>query len=369
MTLTLGQKRRLVGSMIRARSTRYVAAFGVVAVMLGTFSALFFAVLSAAAAVRTNDPAAVMAKAASSFLASLSDDQKSQTRFPFDAAARQQWHFVPKDRTGMSIKAMSPAQRQQAFTLLKAGLSATGFKQTASIMSLEAVLAQMENNPVRRDPEKYHVSIFGTPSVDGTWAWKFEGHHVSLNFTIADGVVVATTPLFLGANPGEVKQGPRTGTRVLGREEDRGRSFLLSLSEAQRQSAVFDRTAPPDIVTGPASEVEPLAPVGVAARTLSASQREALLNLLKMYAKTLVPALATARLQQIHAAGIDKVAFAWAGGFERGAPHYYRISGPTFIVEYDNTQDNANHVHTVWRDYGRDFGRDVLREHLKANHL
>lgn len=337
---------------------------GVVA--LGTL--LGVGTLTAATGGIKKGTAADMAEAASAFLKSLSKEERAQATFAFAVDGRTQWHFVPQERPGLTIKVMSPGQRKLAHRLLKTGLSATGYEKTTAIMALERVLAEMENNPVRRDPEKYYFSIFGEPSSAGTWGWKVEGHHVSLNFTIVNGNMVASTPLFLGANPGEVRQGNKKGTRVLAQEEDDGRKLLMSLNEAQRAKAIFDATAFPEIVTGPASKVEPLAPVGLPAKDMDAKQSRALVSLLKFYASTVAPELAAARLARVEAAGWDKLAFGWAGGIERGDPHYYRITGPSFIVEYDNTQNDANHVHTVWRDYEGDFGRDLLRQHLEAAH-
>lgn len=312
--------------------------------------------------------AAAMAKAATALVASLSEEQKGVATFSFEAPGRTEWHFVPQDRPGLTIKAMSPAQRKLAHALLKTGLSAAGYQKTTAIMSLERVLAQMENNPVRRDPEKYYFSVFGVPQAEGTWGWKAEGHHVSLNFTVVKGTLIASTPLFLGANPGEVRQGPRKGTRVLGKEEDEGRRFLMSLTEDQRQRAIFDQTAPPDVVTGAASKADPLTPVGLPAAELTPKQAQSLMDLLKLYATTVTPALASARMARVTEAGANKLVFGWAGGTKRGDPHYYRIAGPSFVVEYDNTQNEANHVHTVWRDYNNDFGRDLLRQHLSTDH-
>ena len=313
-------------------------------------------------------PALAMAKAADAFLASLAPEEKARATFAFDVPGRTEWHFVPKDRAGLAIKAMSPPQRALAHALLKTGLSVPGYAKATLIMSLETVLRDMEKDPVKRDPEKYWFAVFGTPSSSAAWGWKVEGHHVSLNFTIVNGHLVATAPSFLGANPGEVRQGPMKGTRALGREEDEGRKFLMSLRVEQRAAAIFDQTAPPEIVTGPASQVAPLPEFGIRASHLDAKHQASLVSLLSVFANTLNPALATERLAKVKAAGVDKLMFGWAGGIKLGDPHYYRISGPTFLVEYDNTQNEANHVHTVWRDFGGDFGRDLLREHLKAGH-
>jgi hypothetical protein len=329
-------------------------------VVIGTLALASLVIPFAVALARK--PAGIaskMATAAETFLAALSAEEKAKASFDFAAPGRMEWHFIPKDRTGLPIKAMAPKQRELAHALLKTGLSATGYDKATLIMKLESVLAEMEKDPVKRDPEKYWFSVFGVPSASGNWGWKVEGHHISLNFTIVNGNLIATSPSFLGSNPGEVREGPMKGTRALGKEEDAGRSFLLSLTPEQQVTAVFDQTAPPEIVTGPTTKVEPLAPVGVKAGSLNPKLKRQLFSLLEMAAGTLA---------RVKAAGLDKLAFGWAGGSKLGDPQYYRISGPTFVFEYDNTQNKANHVHTVWRDFEGDFGRDLLREHLKAAH-
>jgi hypothetical protein len=321
-----------------------------------------------AVAKKTSGPASTMALAAENFLSSLSSEEKAKASFSFDAPGRMEWHFIPKDRTGLPIKAMAPKQRELAHALLKTGLSATGYDKATLIMKLETVLAEMEKDPVKRDPEKYWFSVFGTPSAFGNWGWKVEGHHISLNFTIVGGNLIATSPSFLGSNPGDVRDGPMKGTRALGKEEDAGRSFLLSLTPEQQATAVFDQTAPPEIVTGPTTKVDPLAPVGVKSSGLSPKLKRQLFSLVELAAGTLNPPLAQQRLARVKAAGLENLAFGWAGGSKLGDPQYYRISGPTFVFEYDNTQNKANHVHTVWRDFDGDFGRDLLREHLGSAH-
>ena len=316
----------------------------------------------------SKDASTAMAMAANAFVSSLSAEQREKAVFTFDVPSRMQWHFVPKDRPGLMIKLMSPTQRKLALALLQTGLSRAGYKKTTQIMALEQVLAVVENDPARRDPEKYYFSVFGRPEANATWGWKVEGHHLSLNFTVVDGSVVASTPAFLGANPGEVRQGPYKGMRVLAREEDEGRKLLLSLNSAQRQRAIFDKTAPPDIVTGSSSKAGILDPVGLPAADMNAAQVRSLMALVNLYAATMAPAVATARLARVQALGTDQLSFGWAGEITRGAPHYYRISAPGFVVEYDNTQNDANHVHTVWRDYDNDFGRDLLGQHLREDH-
>lgn len=319
-------------------------------------------------AARTPGPAAEMSHAAQALLAGLSADQRARATFKMDDPLRVQWYFVPRDRPGVSIKQMDAQQRELAHALLKTGLSATGYHKTTSIMSLEQVLAEMEKDPVRRDPEKYHFSIFGTPDPKGTWGWKVEGHHVSMHFTVVKGTLIASAPAFLGSNPGEVRQGPRKGLRVLGAEEDAGRKLITALDERQRARAIFDAVAPHEVITGNASKVDPLAPVGLPVKEFTAPQRALVEDLLALYASNLPSPLAEQRMARIRKAGIDAIRFGWAGGIQPGQPHYYRLQGPTFVIEYDDTQNEANHIHTVFRDFEDDFGRDLLREHRQASH-
>jgi hypothetical protein len=272
---------------------------------------------------------------------------------------------------------MNDAQRQAAHNLMKAGLSQKGYMTASAIMELEAVLNVIENppgakpraNPLARDPLKYYVWVFGTPSAKGAWGWKVEGHHVSLNFTIVNGRMVSAAPHFFGSNPAEVKDGPKKGLRILGYEEDPARELLMSLDETQRTKAVINTTAPNDIVTRNEGTVSPLSPAGIAATDLQPKQRETLMRIVDAYVSVMAPDIAADRMAALKQAGLDKLTFAWAGPAERGQKHYYRVQGPTFLIEYDNTQNDGNHVHSVWRDFNGDFGRDLLREHVTSvNH-
>lgn len=311
-----------------------------------------------------------MAAAAKSLLAALNDDQRAKAAFAFDADERENWHFIPKERKGLTLKEMIPAQRHLAYALLNTGLSQRGFGQATTIMSLEQILQNMEG-PTRkfpRDPELYHVSIFGTPDEKGTWGWRVEGHHLSVNFTIVDGKVAAGTPSFMGTNPAEVRTGPRAGLRVLGAEEELGRDLVKSLNEAQRKVAVIDTKAPDDILTLATRKADLGKPVGLPLGELNADQHALAVKLIRAYVDRLRWEVASADFAKIEAAGLDNIRFAWMGGFDRGQRHYYRVHGPTFVLEYDNTQNDANHVHAVWRDFAGDFGRDLLAEHLKSDH-
>jgi len=234
-------------------------------------------------------------------------------------------------------------------------------------MHLESILRDLEGPGSRfnRDPDLYFVTIFGKPAATEAWGWRVEGHHLSVNFTIIKGTVVSGTPSFFGANPGEVQVGPRKGLRVLAEEEDLARAFVKSLDQAQRAIAIVNTTAPRDIITGAQRRVQPLAPPGLPASKLNQEQSNQLLELVKAYIYRHRPEIADLDLAKIQQAGLEKVHFAWAGGLERGEGHYYRVQGPSFLLEYDNTQNNNNHIHSVWRDFDNDFGEDLLRRHYQ----
>jgi hypothetical protein len=258
---------------------------------------------------------------------------------------------------------------------MKAGLSQRGYMTATAIMQLEDVLGALEQRDrdggrqaegFRRDPVRYFFSVFGTPSKKQTWGWRVEGHHVSLHFTVANGTLVASSPSFFGSNPAEVLDGPRKGTRILAAEEDSARALLMALDPSQRTQAVITGVAPSEIVTTTKLPITPLAPAGIQASAMTAAQRELLMKVIDVYAGFMADDLAADRLARLKKAGLEKIAFAWAGEAERGKKHYYRIQGPTFLIEYDNTQNNGNHIHSVWRDFTNDFGRDLLREHLAS---
>jgi hypothetical protein len=318
-----------------------------------------------------------MASAASRLLSTLTPEHKAIAAFPFASAEREHWGFVPTEifaRNGLTMGAMNEAERSAAHDLLKAGLSQKGYLTATSIMQLENVLKGIEDagggdvargRRMERNPVKYFVSIFGTPAPGATWGWRVEGHHVSLNFSIVNGSLVAAAPQFFGSNPAEVKSGPQQGLRILAEEEDSGRALIHALTPAQRAQAVLNIPAPGDIVTGNQAKIDPLAPAGIPASALQPNQRDLLLRVIDAYSSAMAPDIAADRLARLRQAGIERIAFAWAGGSERGDKHYYRVQGPTFLIEFDNTQDDGNHIHSVWRDFDGDFGRDLLREHVR----
>jgi hypothetical protein len=321
------------------------------------------------APLRAHDATAEMADAAKNFLGALTAEQKAKAAFEFAGAERTNWHFIPRARKGLAIKEMTHEQRLLAHALLATGMSHRGYAKAVSIMSLEAVLAELEKGRVGgavRDPELYFVSVFGTPGGKEPWGWRVEGHHLSLNFTTAGDAAPALTPSFFGTNPGEIRTGPRAGTRVLAAEEELGRALVKSLTDEQRKTAVILAEAPKDILNVPgrnATKAE-----GLAQGKLTAEQGALLVKLVKEYLFRHRPDVAAEEWAKIEKAGLDKLHFAWAGGFERGQPHYYRVQGGSFVLEYDNTQNEANHVHSLWRDFDRDFGADLLGEHYKAAH-
>jgi hypothetical protein len=322
---------------------------------------------AATVSARTPGPEAAMAREASAFLAALTEDQRRQAQYPFNDEERLNWHFIPKDRNGMPLKQLNPAQRTAALALLRSGLSQAGYRKVEAIRELEIILHHMENQSPRRDPDLYFITVFGDPTPDGTWGWRYEGHHCALNWTIARGRAAASTPQFLGTNPGEVRvvvpNAPSMGTRVLGREEDLARALVKSLNPEQRGEAILSDTAPPDIITGAERKASILEHKGVGFRQLNREQQGMLHALVREYADAQPSEIARERLAGIRRAGVENVKFAWMGGLEKNEGHYYRVQGPTFLIEYDNTQNEANHAHCVWRDFKGDFGQDLLALH------
>jgi hypothetical protein len=322
------------------------------------------------AAVQAQRSSTSMTTAARAFVDALTPEQRTQATFAFEADERLRWNFIPDEmfpRNGLPLGEMTSAQRTRAQALLRSGLSERGYTTYSRIIQLENILREIENGRLARNPEAYRFSIFGEPTPEGTWGWRVEGHHVSLHFSVVKGTAVASTPSFAGSNPAEVREGPQQGQRTLGQLEDTARALVSSLDAAQRKTAVVDTTAPNEILTGNTLDIDPLAPAGLRASEMTAAQREGLMAVIDAYAGLMADDVAADRMVKIRTAGIESVAFAWAGPLERGAQHYYRVQGPTFLIEYDNTQGNGNHVHSVWRDFRGDFGRDLLREHLRAS--
>lgn len=336
----------------------------------GTLLALLLFLLLASsanvAAAPTLSPTDDLVAAASRLLATLSAELRGRLVLPFGSEERLDWHYVPRRRPGISLKDLSAPQKQALHAVLLAGLSSRGYEKAAGVIELEGILGEIETFGWRRDPELYFLSIFGAPSRGTSWGWRFEGHHLSLNFTTAGGSGVATTPAFLGANPARVERGKRAGWRVLAAEEDLAKKLFASLEPGQRSRALIAPDAPSDILGAPGRKAPP-PPAGLSASAMSETQRDLLLALVGEYVGNMRPELAAASWKKIRESGIETIRFAWAGGTASGEGHYYRVASPAFVIEYDNTQDDANHVHSVWRDPEGDFGADLLRRHY-AHH-
>ncbi len=321
-----------------------------------------------------HDAGTQMSAIARVFLAALTPEQKAKACFEFASEERENWHFIPRERKGLPLKEMTPQQRLLAHALLNTGLSFRGAAKAMTIMSLEEVLYQIEGADEakraaareRRDPEKYFVTIFGEPSDKGAWGWRVEGHHLALNFTLKDGQMIRATPSFMGTNPGEIREGPLAGLRVLAVEEELGRELVKSLTPEQFKTAFVATVAPKEMITAAEHKVSALSPAGLADTELNEQQKGMLMRLVAEYIERMRPEIADAARAEFKNSG--PMYFAWAGGKERGEPHYYRVQGKTFLLEYDNTQNGANHVHSVWRSFDGDFGRDLLGEHVKQAH-
>jgi hypothetical protein len=308
-----------------------------------------------------------MAAGASAFLGALTPEQRRQTQLEFKDQERTHWHFVPGVRKGLAFKQMSGEQRRLAQALLASGLSRSGYDKARDIISLETILAELEQGGgPTRDPELYYVTIFGSPGGSEPWGWRVEGHHLSVNVTSAGSSSAALTPSFFGSNPAEVRTGPRAGLRILGPEEDLGRALVKSLRDDQRKIAVSSTRAPPEILNLPGRA--DTRPEGITYAQLDENQRALLVRLIKEYLGRHRADLAAADWERLERAGLNRIHFTWAGGTERGQGHYYRVQGGTFVLEYDNTQNQANHVHTVWRDFDHDFGEDLLKQHYLESH-
>ncbi len=303
------------------------------------------------------------------FVHSLNDAQIKKGLFPFDEMNRYEWHYLPAAmvaRNGIGVKELDSNQKQLLYIFLQAFLSKQGFVRTRNIMDMELVLKELEpNNPIRI-PENYFISIYGWPEKDSTWGWKFSGHHVALNFTLV-GDQLAFAPFFFGAYPAEVKTGPKKGMRILKDEEDLGFQLIRSMTSKQKKAAIFQLKAFTDIVTTNAAEVGKLDGVGIHAGALTADQNKVLNDLIEVYLKSMPSEVANRRIKRMATEDRNEIRFGWAGEQEMGKPHYYRVQGKTFLIEFDNTQAQANHIHTVWRDFNGDFGRDLIREHYHTS--
>ena len=312
-----------------------------------------------------------LAQKANHFLSLLDENQSAKARYEFGDEERYNWHFVPKERNGISFNDLNEKQREAALALLKASLSEQGYRKASDIMALENILREVENRPADdkyRDPLNYYVTIFGDPDEKNIWGWRLEGHHLSINFSGADGSIISSTPTFWGSNPAVVRSGRYSGRQVLKQETDLGFTLVNSFSTGQMKVAVFAEKAPSEIITGNQRKAELQEPKGLPFGDMNESQKKLFMQLLNVYVKNYQLGFSKRLMEKIEKAGMENLTFAWAGSLQPGAGHYYRIQGPMLLIEYDNTQNNANHVHTVVRDLANDFAEDILKEHYQKDH-
>ena len=327
---------------------------------------------------RTPDRARSLATAARAFLKTLNDDQLQIARRPFADDIRYEWSYVPVRRGGLRLDAIQPQQRELALAIMDLALSERAALQAREIMNLETTLAEWEalthfHHPTEvmlpRNPEFFYFTIYGEPGEKQPWGFKVGGHHIGIHITVVDGDFISPLPLFLGTNPAEIRHGPHLGHRILAEEEDLARDLLGSLSSTQKKLAIVDPVAPNDILTQNYRTVTPgTAPPGLTFSTMEGEQRTRLANLVRHYVDRSSPDISANEWRRIEAAGLDSAAFAWAGPEAAGAGHYYNVTGPNFLIEYDNTQNDANHIHSVWRGLDSDWGEDLLAKHYRGHH-
>lgn len=333
------------------RSTKPILAV-VVAMAMGT--------LLWARAAKQVPSGRAMTEAASVFQNSLDAAQRDKASFGYDDPERLNWHFIPRERKGLPLKELEGAPLRAAHALIKSGLSDAGYTQALDVMSLEEVLYLLEKGDrekrrEKRDPNKYYLSVFGTPAEQGTWGWRVEGHHLSLNFAINDGKVVSSTPEFFGANPGFIDAGPERSIRVLAAEEDLARQIVNTSTAGQLKKIWIAKKADKDVRGAGAAQPVVTDPIGLPQHEMSADQKKLLATLLSEYLRNMPADISARRRTAINAAGLEGIHLAWWGGRERNEPHAYRLQGPTFIIEYNNTQNSANHIHSIWRSLAGDF--------------
>jgi hypothetical protein len=315
-----------------------------------------------------------MARAVGEWLATLEPGQRARATFPFEADERFTWAFTPGQREGLALRDMRPGQREAAMRIVAAALSERGAREVADVIALETILGAIERDQgrgswLRRDPELYWFAVFGDPATGGPWSWRIGGHHVAVHTTVADGIVVGSTPSFLGANPAVVPGGPKAGTRTLTGEETLARDLLGSLSPDARAVAVVDPVAPPEILTSNSARADARSiPRGLRHADMEPRSQAAFERLIRHYLGRAADDVAAADWERAVVDGLSDTTFAWAGPAEPGRGHYYAVHGPRLLIEYDNTQNGANHIHAVWRDLVNDWGEDLLARHYRSSH-
>ncbi len=329
---------------------------------------LLITVLSILSAAGEGLPVMGVAAAAEHFLSTLAPVQREKAALSLASSERENFRYTPRDRAGLPLKEMTSPQRVAAMALLTSTLSEKGKLKASQIFSLESILATLENDSVKRDPDRYFLAIFGTPGDPKGWSWRLEGHHLSVNIALIGDKCISATPSFMGANPRQVDEGTQRGLRVLAAEEDLARALTLALLNAGKSEVIFNTKPPTEILSFENRSATALDPVGVVASDLNPLHRSALLTLISEFTGRYRPEITASDMTRIKAADIKKIRFGWAGGTLLGEPYYYRIQGPTFLIEVANVQNHANHIHATWRDFSNDFGRDLLGDHIKLDH-
>ena len=324
-------------------------------------------------AAKASDAVRRMTDAANSFLNTLGPQERATAILPFAGGERYEWAYTPIDRNGLKIEHMSQDQRDAAMRLLDTGLSDRGSETVRAIIALETVLHEwesMENEVSQwdRSTERYWFTVFGTPGSSEPWGWRAGGHHIGVSATIVNGELVTVNPLFFGSNPATVLHGAHKGQRTLAEEEDWARALVKSMSDGQKKSAIVDPVAPSDILSKNYRVADPnAAPVGISFGDLEDGQRDQLVKLVRLHVTRAADDLAANYWRHIESIGMDAWTFAWAGPEEQGQGHYYAVRAPGFVIEYDNTQNGANHIHSVMRDFQNDWGEDLLAAHYRGN--
>jgi hypothetical protein len=317
---------------------------------------------------------AEMSDFAGKFVETLDSNQKAKTCFQYMDGERIFWYYPPLNRHGLPLRDMNDNQRDLALGLMAAGLTESGTAQAKATMKHESILGEIEKNQgksdssFRRDPDLYYWRIFGDPRGDEPWGWSVEGHHVSIHYSIWKDKVISVTPFFFGSNPAEVKEGPHKGLRLQPKVKDLAFDLIGDLDKGQQSKAIIFDEAPLDILTFNAARASLPKEQGLSASNMNSTQKEILTALITEYTSKVRTDISDARLTTI-LSNLDGIHFAWGGPVDKTQAHYYRLHGGDFVVEYDNRQNGANHIHSVWRDVSNDFAGDVMRDHLYMYHV
>ena len=312
-----------------------------------------------------------LTSSANAFLNLLDAEQKINVQYSLNDKERFNWNFVPTQRNGACFRTFTPQQRTAALALLKVSLSEQGYKKANSIMELENILREIEergSSDTYRDPLNYYITIFGTPSKEKPWGWRMEGHHLAINFSSVNNEIGSSTPTFWGSNPGIVPRGEEKGKEILKLETDLGFELCNSFTDEQKKKVILSERAYPEIIMGNKLKAQLIEPLGLGYKEMNDSQQKLLVRLLEVYIRNYQLGFSNKLMDKIKKVGLENLSFAWAGGLIPGTGNYYRLQGPSLLIEYDNTQNNANHVHTAVRDLTNDFAEDILREHYLKDH-